>query len=251
MKFKRKSPDQSAIDPLPAMSLLHGDDLPGLVLPIAVVEVLRRTISRLILKGNLPAELSLVSALRQEGVTYISRALAAIIANDLDARVCAVELNWWWPDQTYQPAQQNGGLAAVLAGKLKLKSALAPTGNSKLAILPAGRMPLLERPVHSRSARLKEVVRELKQQYDYLVFDVPAILTTNDAIPLAALGSGCCLVVNQGVTSVEKVRQALDDIDHLPIVGVIMNKVRIATPSWLTQLIPQESVIDTGSSSAA
>ena len=66
--------------------------------------------------------------------------------------------------------------------------------------------------------------------------DIPAILATNDAVPLASLGSACCLVIRQGVTWMEDVKLALDEIDHLSIMGVVMNKFKLNTPSFLVKL---------------
>ena len=214
--------------------------------PAEVIDALRLAVSRLISKKTLPPRLALVSALRQEGVTYISRALATIIANDLDTSVCAVELNWWRPDKTLILPEGNKGLAGVLADEIKLEQALMPTDRPNLLILPAGKMSVANRPVFARSDYLKETLLKLSEQCEYMILDIPAILSTNDSIPLASLGDACCLVVNQGVTSVEKVRLALDEIDQLPILGVIMNRVKIATPAPLLNLIPQDSVPETG-----
>jgi Mrp family chromosome partitioning ATPase len=218
--------------------------------PAEVIEALRLAISRLISKKTLPPRLSLVSALRQEGVTYLSRALATILANDLNTSVCAVELNWWRPDKTLILPQGNKGLAGVLAEEIELDLAILRTDRPNLSILPAGKMAVANRPVFARSDFLKETLLKLSEQYEYMVLDIPAILSTNDSIPLASLGDACCLVVNQGVTSIEKVRLALDEIDQLTVLGVIMNRVKTSTPAPLLNLIPQDPVAETGGNAA-
>ena len=78
------------------------------------------------------------------------------------------------------------------------------------------------------------------------MLDIPAVSATNDAVPLASLGDACCLVVHQGVTPIEKVRSTLDEIDHLTVLGVIMNKTHNYTPSFLLNLIPQDAITETG-----
>jgi Mrp family chromosome partitioning ATPase len=204
------------------------------------VESLRHMITRLGLQEALPTRLVLTSALRQEGVTYTARALAAILANDLLSKVCLVETNWWWPSADLSHLATNGGLAAVVLGTATLDEAIVPTGRANLYLLPAGSMPMLNRPVAARSPALKETIEELAHRFDHLILDVPAVLATSDALALAALGGPCCLVVRQGVTSVEKVRTALDDIQNLPMLGVIMNRAQIATPASLLKFVPQE-----------
>ena len=78
------------------------------------------------------------------------------------------------------------------------------------------------------------------EQYDHLILDLPSVITTSDAIPLAALGTGLCLIVRQGVTPPQRVQTALDDLDHLKIMGVILNQVNISTPSFILNYIAQD-----------
>ena len=91
----------------------------------------------------------------------------------------------------------------------------------------------------THSDELKSIVTELRGRYDYVLIDVPAILSTSDAIPLASLTDSCCLVIRQGVTQIDDVRMALDDVSHLPMLGVIMNQVELKTPSFIMRMIPQ------------
>jgi Mrp family chromosome partitioning ATPase len=66
------------------------------------------------------------------------------------------------------------------------------------------------------------------------------VLSSSDAVALASLGSACCVVVQQGVTPINSVRLALDEIKHLPMLGVVLNQVRINTPNWVRNFLPQE-----------
>src|SRR5260221_1878299 len=90
-----------------------------------VVESLRYIVPRLTRYEALPRRLALLATLRQEGVTYLSRGLAATFAHDLQATVCAVELNWWWPSPL--PVGPQAGLAGVLGGTASLEDALVWT----------------------------------------------------------------------------------------------------------------------------
>ena len=252
MKFWRRTVHEESEHKLLSLALNAEDGTTLMTFPGEVIESIRRTISRLITKKTLPARIALVSSLRQEGVTYLSRALATTLANDLDANVCVVELNWWWPDSSivlptdHSILESNRGLAGVLAEEIKLEQAILRTDRANLCLLPAGRMEVTSRPVLSRSTLLKEILYQLSEQYEYLVLDIPAVTATNDAIPLASLGDACCLVVHQGLTPIEKVRSTLDEIDHLTVLGVILNKMHNYTPSFLLHLIPQDAITETG-----
>ncbi|MCA9873792.1 MAG: CpsD/CapB family tyrosine-protein kinase [Anaerolineales bacterium] len=223
---------------LPPLILPAGDGTPIYKFSGEVIDSLRYMVTRIMRNGQLPTRLAMVSALRGEGVTYISQALAATVANDMKARVCVVDLNWWWPSPIKLAARDNPGLAAVIAKEAKLDEVIEPTGWSNLALVPAGNMPVEHRPVTARSQELREIIDDLSTRFDYLILDIPAIHSTSDSIPLASLGDACCLVIRQGITTVEDVRLALDEIDHLPIIGVVMNRVKLATPASIAKLIP-------------
>lgn len=209
--------------------------------PQEVVHSLRHMITKLNRTQSLPAKVAVVSALRQEGVSLISLALAALMAHDLSRRVCLVDLNWWWPNAAMLDLAANGpGLLPLLHGDVKQEAALVRTNHPTLTILPTGALPLTQRPVIARSMALQTLIEKLGESVDHLILDVPAILSTSDAIPLASLSDACCMVVQQGVSTRAVVRQALGEINHMPMLGVVINRVQMTTPSWLLRAIPQE-----------
>lgn len=210
-------------------------------LPHALIHSLRHMVTKLNRVQKMPTRIAVVSALRQEGVSYVTQALATIMAHDLSRRICLVDLNWWWPSTAMgELARHYPGLLPLLHGELSWESAIAQTNHPQLSILPAGILPTMQRPVLARSTALQTLITELSQHFDHLLFDVPAILSTSDAIPLASLSDACCLVVQQGISSRATVKRATAEIDHLPMLGVVMNRVQVATPPWLLKWIPQE-----------
>jgi Mrp family chromosome partitioning ATPase len=198
-------------------------------------------------QDGLPARIAMLAALRGEGVSHTALAFAATLASDMAVSVCVVELNWWNPDllrnlglepSAGQPAVP--GLADVLAQTASFDTALIKTDLPNLALLPAGELPLARRHSVARSNDLREAIDELSQRYSHLILDLPAVLSNSDAIALSALSNGCCIVVRQGVTRSASVKQALDSVKHIPMLGVILNQSSFATPGWLLNLIPQE-----------
>ena len=71
-------------------------------------------------KGGFPARLALTSALSGEGVTFVTRSLAAVLANDLDRQICLVDLNWWSADAARSSVASRSGMAGVVAGDLEV-----------------------------------------------------------------------------------------------------------------------------------
>lgn len=261
----RKKSAQLAPRSLPlALRTVDGEVL--YTFPTDVVDSMRQMATELIYNESLPLRLSMVSALSGEGVTYTSLVLGATLANDLPRSICVVELNWWAPgmlslltrgnpaprsrkrgkaglaENTNAPPRQISslGVAGVLAGQSSLDDAMIKTAQSNLTLLPAGDLSLSQRHTVARSTSLRELIDALSDRFDHLILDIPAVLSTSDAIALASLSSHCCLVVRQGVTSKASIENALDDIKHLQMLGVVLNKIHIYTPRWVRALIPQD-----------
>jgi len=209
--------------------------------PSDLVDSLRHMMTKLSRSQRVPARLSIVSALRQEGVSFVAQALATIMAHDLSRRICLIDLNWNWSSAPMRDlATRSSGLFPLLHGEVPWDAAIIQTNQPNLSILPAGPLPSTQRPVIARSDTLQAGIAKLNQHFDHLIFDIPAILTTSDAIPLASLGDACCVVVQQGISSRATVKRALGEIDHLPMLGIVMNRAQVATPPWLLKWIPQE-----------
>jgi Mrp family chromosome partitioning ATPase len=222
---------------IPELVLTSVDGAPWIAFPQPVIYPIRRLISRLKRKGDIPQRLVFAAALRREGVSYITWAFATTLAFDIETSVCIVDLNWCWPSEIGRKFAISGGIGAVLSGGSGIDHVLVQTGKPNLAYLPAGNLPPAERAYFARSAALRDTLMELNTRYDHLILDVPAVLSCNDAIPLASLGTACCLVIHQGVTSIKEVKSALSDLDHIPNLGVVMNQYRFSTPEFILNFI--------------
>lgn len=205
------------------------------------IDAMRYMTTRLMATNALPQRCAVVSALREEGVTYTALALALTLAHDTARRICYVDLNWWWPTARLRDVgSSEPGVAALLTHEADLTQALLPTNYSNLALLLAGNLAVTQRPVVARSSALAALIGALSEQFDQLILDIPAILTTSDAIPLTSLGDATCVVVRHGVSTTNVTHQALDRINHVPTLGVILNRAQAQIPAWLLKWIGQE-----------
>ncbi|HNB52659.1 MAG TPA: hypothetical protein PK530_11980 [Anaerolineales bacterium] len=239
--FRKRSGNKNIQKPLVyPVEVTLPDGQTWLTIPESVVGSVRHLYNRLCRTDPFPKQLALISALRQEGTTYLSRAIGATLAQDLSSSFCIVELNWWWPTTELPSSYQAGGLAAVMTGDVDLEDALIRTSMPNFTILPAGDLDVSLRSTLSRGTTFKAAIEYLTEHFDHLILDIPAILSINEAVPLAAQAAACCMVVRQGVTSIENVRLALDEVSHLPIVGMVMNQVNLYTPKPILNLIPQQ-----------
>lgn len=212
--------------------------------PDEVTRALRYALARLQTseKGEVQSRIAVTSALSGEGVTFVARSLAALLAHDLQRSVCVVDLNWWSTTAVKDHVRLDRplrGVAQVIDAKLALDEALVWMQGWKLSFLPAGPASPAERPVLAKAAGLVRLLDELQQRFDHVVLDVPPVLSTGEAITLASLAEAFILVVRQGVTAEAQVQSALDELRHLTALGVVLNRASSRVPRRLVHLLAE------------
>ncbi len=63
-----------------------------------------------------------------------------------------------------------------------------------------------------------------------VLLDMPAVLAASEALTLAENIGGIAVVVNQGVTTEEQIKSALEELSGLPVLGVILNRSSSKVP---------------------
>lgn len=118
------------------------------------------------------------------------------------------------------------GLTDVLIGRAGVDEVLQPWGDLPMRILPSGPIP----PNPSEllgSARMAELLDELSNRADIVLFDAPPLLPITDAVVLARLCDGAVLIARYGSTHREQIRRAvamLADVDAR-LLGTLLNMV--------------------------
>jgi Mrp family chromosome partitioning ATPase len=204
--------------------------------PAAVTSSLRYLLTRLLLTetDEIPRRLAVTSALHGEGVTYIARSLAAVMAHDLERTVCVVDMNWWSGGRNESASL---GMADVVLRDHAADEVLVETVAQNLWFMPAGNVELAGRPAVAKDPRLATALDDLEQRFDHLILDLPAVLATSDAIALARYADAYALVVRYGVTTVAQVTSALDELAGMPTIGLIVNRSESSIPSVVRRLL--------------
>ena len=101
------------------------------------------------------------------------------------------------------------------------------SGAPNLHILPAGRERMNEAfsftPAHT--ARMIELLRGVRQEFDVILIDTPPILYLQDARVIGRLCDAAILVARAGHTTIEQVRACHSRMqeDRVPLIGTILN----------------------------
>ena len=174
-----------------------------------------------------PAKSILItSAGPQEGKTTNVINLAITMAQAGD-KVLLVDTDMRRPRIHKTFAHDNSkGLTNYLVGNAKLKSVIADTSVPNLAILPCGPIP----PNPSEllvSHRMKELMEQVNEQFDRILFDSPPIAAVTDAVILANMADGVVQIIHNGKTNCNVVLAGKEKLlgAKAKILGIILNNV--------------------------
>jgi polysaccharide biosynthesis transport protein len=198
-------------------------------------ESLRGVRSALLLspEGTSKRMLAVTSAVPGDGKTTFTTNFSVILANAgnktllIDADLRRGNINGYFE----QPLE--GGLTEVLEGDLSLAEAIRETPIKNLHFMRAGERPsnpseLLLGP------RTKEIIMELRRDFDYVIFDCPPLTAIDDTFSIAAYLDGLFFVVRAGKTSMRFAKMGVNTIRQrgAPILGLIVNGVPIDNPYY-------------------
>ncbi|MFD2308320.1 CpsD/CapB family tyrosine-protein kinase [Enterococcus termitis] len=160
-----------------------------------------------------------------EGKSTTSANLAIVFANS-GKRVLLVDADMRKPTVSKTFSIDNvRGLSTLLGSReVVLHQVVQSSGVDNLFLMTSGPKPpnpseLLD------SRRMEELIRELKQQYDLIIFDMPPVVAVTDAQIVSSKSDGTILVVRENVSkrdSLLKAKSLLELVDA-NILGVVYN----------------------------
>ncbi|WP_062292778.1 polysaccharide biosynthesis tyrosine autokinase [Demequina phytophila] len=154
----------------------------------------------------------ITSSIPSEGKSTTAANLAITLA-DAGARVLLVGADLRRPKMAqYMGIEAGVGLTDVLIGRLDVEHAVQRWGRSELYLLPAGSIP----PNPSEllgSSRMDELIKQLDERFDVVLYDAPPLLPVTDAAVLAKLVGGAVVIVAAGKTHAPQLDSALQSLE--------------------------------------
>lgn len=126
------------------------------------------------------------------------------------------------------------GLSDILLGELPMDIVMLTPGMDNLHILPSGSNPL--NPVELLSgATMKELIRELRDNFDLVIIDTPPIIPVTDSAVMAEHTDGIILVYEVGKVGRDVLKRAKGHLDNVKadIWGIVMNDVKAEAETTL------------------
>ncbi len=177
------------------------------------------------LSGDPPKSIMVTSAVPGEGKSFVSANLAVTIAQllqesvllmDCDLRKPRIHTMFGFPDAY--------GLTEHLTHDTDLAPLMLKV-MSKLAILPAGRVPNNPSELLS-SSKMSDLLLEMKAEYDdrYIVIDSPPPPMAPETLAISQNVDGILIVINHGSTPLALVNDLINSFEKEKIIGAVLNR---------------------------
>lgn len=183
-----------------------------------------QVLQRLTLAGY--STLAITSANRGEGKSLTAVNLAISLALHVSRTVLLVDLDLRRPRiHRYFGIEPEAGLNDYLLGDVPLSACLINPGIERLVLLPV-RAALEASSELLLAPKMIRLARELKTRYaDRLVlYDLPPVLASDDALAFLQHVEGCLLVVQDGGTPKGDLVRAAELLSECDVIGTVLNK---------------------------
>lgn len=174
---------------------------------------------------------SLTSCTPNEGKTSVSFQLAMSMAEggwktilvDADLRKSVLR-------GRYKASREKFGLSHYLSGQSPLDDVICETNAENFHIIFAGPVP----PNPSEllgSENFKEMIKRLREEYDYVVIDTPPLGSVIDSAVVSANCDGAVIVVESNAVSYKFVQSVKEQLEKagVRILGCVLNKVNMSS----------------------
>jgi exopolysaccharide transport family protein len=184
--------------------------------------------------GAPPKVIMVTSARPQEGKTTTSINSAIVLAQK-GVRVLLVDADLRRPSihKTLGMGPRSG-LSNVLTGSATVQQTIATSPIlPNLFIMPAGTPPPNPAELLA-SSHMRDLLAELREQFDHIVIDTPPTLSVTDAVVLSPRADATILVIRSGQTTKQALRRARDILMQVNahVAGVLLNAVDLTSPDY-------------------
>ncbi len=160
------------------------------------------------------------------GKSFVAANLAVSLALGVDHTVLLVDADLRRPRlQDYFGLGPGPGLTDYLLQGISLPKCLVNPGIDRLVLLPVG-APVQNSSEVLGSPKMSHLASELKARYPdrFVIYDLPPLLTGDDALVFLPRLDGCMLVIEERRTRAQELQRALDLLSDTSLIGTILNK---------------------------
>lgn len=172
--------------------------------------------------------ISVTSAGPNSGKTIVSTNLATTFATE-ENRILIVDTDLRRPTihKVFKTDNIQGLTSLITNKELQLKDLVKESFVDNLYYLTSGVLPPNPSDLLS-SKRMDEIITEMKEHFDLIIFDTPPVLAVTDAQIIGSKVDGTVVVVPEGEVTKEEVKKTAELLKNVnaEVLGSVMNKVK-------------------------
>lgn len=166
-----------------------------------------------------------LSTNRGEGKTTVNKNLSLILA-EAGHKVLLIDANLRHPSlHRFFEISNSVGLADYLSGRKTLQEVIQPSNRDNLKIIPCG--SFFSHPLKIITpANLSELISSTRAEFNWVIFDTPAIRDGNDALIVSNFADVILLVVASGCVTADELQETVRIVQKInpPCAGTVFNK---------------------------
>ncbi len=172
-------------------------------------------------RGARGAVLAFASTASGEGASFVSYNTALMLATVYHQKVCWVDANFQTPQK--QLMHTDGPTLATLLQNPERLTDLRPAGNPTL--IPGGLNLTSVRGLFA-DQKCHDLLRALSDRFDFVLVDLPPVLSTTDTALMATATDGLTLVIEQRFLKREIISHGMEALKAkgVNILGAVINK---------------------------
>lgn len=180
--------------------------------------------------------IGVTSSFPAEGKSYCSINIAYSIARS-GSKVLLLEGDLRKPTLSYKMKMRtNGikGLTDLLCGLTNVKEAIAKSNlHENLDVMFSGNVPPNPQELLG-SNRMVKLVEALSSAYDYIIIDLPPVISVSDALSLSNCLDGVVVVVRENVSQKRILKDSVKQLQHagIKIFGFVYNDVNVSKNTY-------------------
>jgi capsular exopolysaccharide synthesis family protein len=170
-----------------------------------------------------------------DGKTVTALNLAGALAQSPETRVLIVDADLRGSSMSeclgLDRSRARGIMGAILDPELSLKDVVEPYPPFNLSVLQTGRRPSSPYEI-LKSPRLARLLTEAREQYDYVILDMPPLVPLPDCSVIGPAVDGFLVVVGAHKTKAKHLTAALSVLEPATVIGMVFNGDDQSPPNY-------------------
>ena len=187
-------------------------------------------------KGKPPHVIAITSSISAEGKSVTALNLAITLSHGIHKpKVLLIDADMRKGKIVkYLGVDNHKGLSEYLSGQAELDDIVFHIDIDHLNFISCGQVPSHPADLLA-SARMNDLIRQLRTQFEYIIIDTPPVIPVTDAVIIGSHVDGVLMVIKAGETQRGIVRRAEELLNqaHAKIVGHVLTGIEYFVPNYI------------------